>query len=72
MASHLVTPPSGLVGGWGRATQPLMVEQNDWLEPGPMSVKMPSPNHWTAREAPVLGHLSDHGVEGVLSRGSSA
>ena len=59
-------PPSGLKGGCGRATQPPLVGQNDWLEPGPMSVKMPSPNHWTAREIPVLGNLNDHGMEGVL------
>ena len=31
-----------------------------------MSVKIPSPNHWTAREVPVLGNLNDHGMEGVL------
>ena len=43
-----------------------MVGQNDWPEPGPMSVKIPSPNHWTAREVPVLGNLNDHGMEGVL------
>ena len=43
------------------------------VEPGPLAVKVQSPNHWTARESPEHIFLRDavqHSTDGFLQSGT--